>query len=165
MIKNTQVIAFIKRNSFLYSLGRICKNVNLFIIYPLSIVMDLYTIPHNCPNIPLYKRISNAFKYRIASIRFSISKIEKLISSYHNIYKEKRCFIIGNGPSLNKLDLTKLKDEFTFGVNAIYTNYDKMGFLPVYFLFCETSRIAPTVDMIFDETIANGEKIEWIKKW
>lgn len=35
--------------------------------------------------------------------------------------------------------------------------------LPAYFLFCETSRIAPTVDMIFDETIADGEKIEWLK--
>ena len=40
----------------------------------------------------------------------------------------KRCFILGNGPSLNKVDLTLLKNEITFGCNKIYLNYDKMGY-------------------------------------
>ncbi len=38
----------------------------------------------------------------------------------HNIHHGQRCFIIGNGPSLQRTDLTKLKDEFTFGMNRIY---------------------------------------------
>jgi hypothetical protein len=36
------------------------------------------------------------------------------------------------------LDLTKLKNEFTFGVNAIYTNFDKMGFFPSYYVVEDT---------------------------
>lgn len=35
-------------------------------------------------------------------------------------YKGKRCFVVGNGPSLKKMDLTPLKNEFTFCVNMIY---------------------------------------------
>lgn len=59
---------------------------------------------------------------------------EKRLLELQNKHQGKRCFIIGNGPSLNHLDLTLLKNEFTFGVNAIYTNYDKMGFYPSFYV-------------------------------
>jgi hypothetical protein len=35
------------------------------------------------------------------------------------------CFIIGNGPSLNKIDLQKPQDYYTFGLNKIYLLFDK----------------------------------------
>jgi hypothetical protein len=44
------------------------------------------------------------------------------------MFKGERCFIIGNGPSLNRTNLSKLKDEYTIGLNRIYLNYEKMGF-------------------------------------
>ncbi len=37
-----------------------------------------------------------------------------------NSHKGKRCFILATGPSLNKINLEKIKDEFTIGVNGIY---------------------------------------------
>lgn len=49
-----------------------------------------------------------------------------------------RCFIIGNGPSLNKHDLTKLKNEITFGCNRIYLKEREMGFAVNYY-FCVDS--------------------------
>ena len=57
----------------------------------------------------------------------------KYITDFKDLHKGERCFIIGNGPSLNKLDLTKLKNEITFGVNSIFLNYEKMGFNPTYY--------------------------------
>lgn len=48
-------------------------------------------------------------------------------------YGDKRCFVIGNGPSLNKLDMTKLKSEVTIGSNGLFLNYDKMGFYPTFY--------------------------------
>ena len=44
-----------------------------------------------------------------------------------------RAFIIGNGPSLRLMDLTKLKNEITFGCNTIYNYYDRMGFHTTYY--------------------------------
>jgi len=55
------------------------------------------------------------------------------ISQYHNIHKGERCFIIGNGPSLKQTDLTKLKGEYTFGMNRIYLLFPKLGFTTTYF--------------------------------
>ncbi len=51
-----------------------------------------------------------------------------------NKYAGRRAFIIGNGPSLKSMDLTKLKNEITFGVNSIFYNFDKMGFKPTFYV-------------------------------
>lgn len=51
-----------------------------------------------------------------------------------NQYKGKRCFIIGNGPSLKGMDLNRLKYEITFGLNRIYLLFDTMGFSCTYFV-------------------------------
>ena len=45
-----------------------------------------------------------------------------------NIHKGERCFIIGNGPSLKKTDLSFLKNEFTFGMNRVYLAFEEWGF-------------------------------------
>ncbi len=58
----------------------------------------------------------------------------KKLRSLKNKFKGKRCFIIGNGPSLNKCDLTLLKDEYTFGVNGIFYKTEEMGFAPTFYM-------------------------------
>lgn len=52
----------------------------------------------------------------------------------HNIHEGERCFIIGNGPSLKNTDLTKLKGEFTFGLNRIYLLFPELGFTTTYYV-------------------------------
>ena len=49
-------------------------------------------------------------------------------------HQGERCFIIGNGPSLQQTDLTCLKDEYTFGMNRIYLLFPKLGFTTSYYL-------------------------------
>jgi hypothetical protein len=58
----------------------------------------------------------------------------KRLRSYKDIHRGKRCFIIGNGPSLNQLDLTLLKNEYTFGMNRIYLGFHDMGFETSYYV-------------------------------
>jgi hypothetical protein len=43
-------------------------------------------------------------------------------------YAGYRCVVIGNGPSLKKLDLSVLRNEFTFGSNRIYLLFNELGF-------------------------------------
>jgi hypothetical protein len=50
------------------------------------------------------------------------------IRRYQDRCKGDRCFIIGNGPSLKKTDLSFLKNEITFGMNRIYLAFDDWGF-------------------------------------
>jgi len=49
-----------------------------------------------------------------------------------DIHKGRRAFIIGNGPSLRQTDLSKLKNEFTFGLNRIYLLFPELGFHTTY---------------------------------
>ncbi len=51
-----------------------------------------------------------------------------------NIHRGQRGFIIGNGPSLKQTDLSKLRDEFTFGLNRIYLMFPELGFTSTYFV-------------------------------
>ena len=60
--------------------------------------------------------------------RESIRRLAKLKDKH----KGERCFIIGNGPSLKNTDVSKLKDEYTFGMNRIYLAFPEWGFKTSY---------------------------------
>jgi len=47
-------------------------------------------------------------------------------------HRGQRAFIIGNGPSLKNTDLSKLKNEITFGLNRIYLLFPQLGFSTTY---------------------------------
>lgn len=54
------------------------------------------------------------------------------LAALKDIHKGKRAFIIGNGPSLKQTDLSKLRNEFTFGMNRIYLLFPELGFTTTY---------------------------------
>jgi len=39
-----------------------------------------------------------------------------------------RCFVVGNGPSLNLIDMSRLRDEVTFGSNRVFVGFEQWGF-------------------------------------
>lgn len=51
-----------------------------------------------------------------------------LLDNYVNRHKGERCFVMGNGPSLNDIDMSRLKDEVTFGSNRVFLGFEKWGF-------------------------------------
>lgn len=46
----------------------------------------------------------------------------------------KRCFIIGNGPSLNETDLSLLKEEVTFAANGFFLKTKDLGWAPTFYV-------------------------------
>lgn len=58
---------------------------------------------------------------------------------FKNAYRNKRCFVLGNGPSLEKVDLSLLSDEYTFAVNFAMKmdNYRKLK--PTFYVWTDTS--------------------------
>jgi hypothetical protein len=55
------------------------------------------------------------------------------LAGLKDIHNGRRAFIIGNGPSLRQTDLSKLRNEFTFGMNRIYLLFPELGFSTTYF--------------------------------
>lgn len=68
------------------------------------------------------------------------------LAALKDIHKGQRAFIIGNGPSLKQTDLSKLKDEFTFGLNRIYLMFDELGF--------STSYLVSVNDLVIEQCAA-----------
>ena len=60
------------------------------------------------------------------------------LQSLKNIHKGKRCFLIGNGPSLNGHDLDLLQDEYTFGTNMVYKIFDQTKWRPSFHCVSDT---------------------------
>lgn len=67
----------------------------------------------------------------------------KRLKRYQDKYQGKRCFIIGNGPSLKDTDLSLLKSEYTFGMNRIYLAFGEWGF--------QTSFLVSVNDLVIEQ--------------
>jgi len=65
------------------------------------------------------------------------------LKNYQNLYSGKRCFVIGNGPSLKNTNLSLIKDEFTFGMNRIYLAFEEWGF--------QTSFLVSVNDLVIEQ--------------
>jgi hypothetical protein len=65
---------------------------------------------------------------------------ENRLGEYRDRFRGERGFIIANGPSLNEIDLSSLRNEITFGVNRIYQHFGCMGFQPTFY-YAEDSSI------------------------
>lgn len=70
------------------------------------------------------------------------------IAHLYNAFRGKRCFIIGNGPSLNKHDLSLLQDEYVFAVNSVFYKTDEMGFRPTFYVVEDTSVMKENIERI-----------------
>lgn len=70
------------------------------------------------------------------------------LAHFHNLHQGERCFIIGNGPSLKQTDLTRLKNEKTFGMNRIYMLFDELGFTTTYYVSVNSLVIEQCADDI-----------------
>ncbi|MCC7119780.1 MAG: DUF115 domain-containing protein [Anaerolineales bacterium] len=86
---------------------------------------DLYDAARRLPQLPAaylhpWRKIS---RRRLAELK--------------DVHKGQRAFVIGNGPSLQQTDLSKLKNEITFGMNRIYLLFPELGFQTTY--FCATN--------------------------
>jgi hypothetical protein len=58
--------------------------------------------------------------------------IPNLLDEFVDKYEGQRCFVIGNGPSLNQIDMQKLRNEITFGSNRCYFGFEKWNYQFTY---------------------------------
>lgn len=83
----------------------------------------------NIPWMLKFRYFLSAFRAPLTVIVSSRNKMKK----YRRKYSGKRCFIIGNGPSLKAADLDKLKNEITFAANQIYKIFPQTDWRPTFY--------------------------------
>lgn len=70
------------------------------------------------------------------------------IAALKGRWRGERCVIIGNGPSINRTDLTKLRNEHTFAVNGIFYKTAEMGFDPTFYVVEDSSVMKENIEAI-----------------
>lgn len=91
----------------------------------------------------IYHKIKFKIKYNSSSLIVKLSKnrkiSDKILIDAKNMHQGKRCFIIGNGPSLTRQDLDALEEEVTFASNRIYRMFTQTDWRPTYFVMFDES--------------------------
>lgn len=103
------------------------KFINPFFIYK-----------HRDQIMPYIKRQRNDMIFNMAKLGIFLSDNVRKLNSFNKIHTDRRCFIIGNGPSLRVDDLKRLKGEITFGANKIYLAFDKTDWRPTYYMVIDS---------------------------
>jgi len=101
-----------------------------------------------------YIRFKIGRDFEIRKKNADMNGVEKL----YNTKCGKRCFIVGNGPSLTISDLDKIKEEDTFATNRIYRIYNKTQWRPTYYV-CQDRRVAEGVHEGLKDVISTSEHI------
>lgn len=72
------------------------------------------------------RRIENIYKNKVLFNKLDQRKKALLLENkkYKGLNEGKRCFVIGNGPSANKVDFSKLEKELVITVNQIFYHQD-----------------------------------------
>ena len=86
--------------------------------------------------------------------KFKINHFDKFegksLCKLKSIHEGKRCFIIGNGPSLKADDLTMIKDnrEISFAFNRIYHIFSQTDWRPTYYISQDEKMLAGCIDEV-----------------
>lgn len=101
---------------------------------PIAIRQPIYNARKKWPRLFLYQYI-NMFDRNIRHMS------ERLLC-LKDAYKGHRSFIMGNGPSLNKMDLNVFKNEYVWGSNRSYLLFDRINWRPSFYVAVD-KRVVP----------------------
>lgn len=80
----------------------------------------------------------------------SPQEYQSKLRSLKDTYRGERCFVLGNGPSLNKCDLGLLQQEYSFAVNGIFYKTQEMGYRPNFYMVEDNHVVADNLSEIND---------------
>jgi hypothetical protein len=112
---------------------------------------------------PIWRMVSNAYWWFRNRGRHQLARLispawyysQRQLKILRNSHRGERCFIIGNGPSLRQTDLSKLRGEFTFGLNRIYLAFPELGFT--------TSCLVSVNDLVLEQSVDEMKALQMPK--
>lgn len=90
----------------------------------------------------VYSRLSNIKAWRIWLEDPYLRNHKSRLLSLQGRHSGNRCFIMGNGPSINQTPLEKLADDYVWGLNRCYLLFDRIKWRPDFYIAVDT-RVVP----------------------
>ena len=80
----------------------------------------------------------------------TLKNYQSRLQSLKGKYQGQRCFMMGNGPSLNRTPLEKLSGEYVWGFNRCYLLFDQIDWRPSFYVSVDTRVTPDNADEIND---------------
>lgn len=87
--------------------------------------------------------IKSAIAY-LADEEIRKSNMVRKMTSLRGQYEGQRCFIMGNGPSLNQMDLSLFSNEYVWAANKCYLLFDRIEWRPSFYVAVDI-RVVPDI--------------------
>ena len=103
----------------------------------------------------LFLRSLNYIIYKIRRILNNNRAGKEKWKAIRNKFKGKRAFLIGNGPSINKLPLYLLKNEYAICFNRFNLMFERLNWIPQMYAAVDNSVISDMTDELKKEILPN----------
>jgi hypothetical protein len=149
------MVKWLKENSSIECLytKTIKECENIYAIFENISENDMLVITTNEVEDHFREKLKSRFYGKVFDIYTKQTPPHKELAVYKDIHKGKRCFVIGNGPSLSSIDLDRLKSngEIAFASNSIFWIYDQTQWRPSYYVAIDMN------DRMRDYIKSNGD--------
>jgi hypothetical protein len=105
-------------------------------LIPAVIRYHLYQFRQN-PALKLYQGV-------LPLLDTNVAQLSTRLQSLHNSHQGEHCFIFGNGPSLNKMDLSLFKGQHVWASNRFYLIFDQIDWRPDFYVGID-KRVIPDI--------------------
>ena len=103
-----------------------------------------------------FRKADNFFYYSVFESMLRKWMYTQLLQ-FKGAHLGKRCFIVGNGPSLTPEDLSLIKYEISFATNRIYIIFDKTPWRPTYYVAGDAN-----IALIYEEINQHVKAIKFL---
>lgn len=93
---------------------------------------------------PLYQARRQWRFFLISIADGNVRNMVQRLRGLQGKYAGQRCFIMGNGPSLNRMDLELFRQEYVWGVNKCYLLFDRISWRPAFYVAVD-KRVVPDI--------------------
>lgn len=162
IVENSNFPLFLVKSSFETSIISSVNQKSFTVISkPLVCCEDQITGPK--------MRIWGDMYYFVRKTLFTLINFRTILNNSHKMrelkdrFKGKRCFIIGNGPSLKVADLNRLCGEYTFATNSITKLYPHTLWRPTFFVISDPNAMRDFKNQPSSEAEYSFFKIDYKK--
>ncbi|MEE8471427.1 MAG: 6-hydroxymethylpterin diphosphokinase MptE-like protein [Dehalococcoidia bacterium] len=91
-------------------------------------------------------------RQRAYSLDENLRSMPQRLRGLKDKYRGQRCFIMGNGPSLNQMDLELFRREYVWASNKCYLLFDRISWRPAFYVAVDT-RVVPDIAAPIDNLV------------
>lgn len=86
-----------------------------------------------------------------------VRNLRRRLADLEGQYAGQRCFIMGNGPSLNRMELDRFEGETIWGLNRCYLLFDRIPWRPQFYVAVDERVVPDTAGEIAELQVALPE--------